>query len=210
MLKSTTIDSIFKIFKEANPHPKAELDYINEFTFLLAIILSAQATDKGVNKATPALFKVASSPEAIVSLGLDSLKEYIKTIGLYNNKAKNIISLSQILIEDYSGQVPTNTEALESLPGVGRKSANVFLNTLYNKPVIAVDTHVKRTSNLIGLTDKKTPLEIEQDLYKRVPSEYHIHTSNWLVLHGRYTCVSRKPKCDICPISQYCENAFTP
>ncbi len=210
MLKPLKIKEIFEIFKELNPNPRAELDYINDFTFLIAILLSAQATDKGVNKATPALFAVADSPKKMLDLGLDNLKEYIKTIGLYNNKAKNIIALSEILHTQHNGKVPTKTEELEKLPGIGRKSANVFLNTIYDKPVIAVDTHVMRTSNVIGLTDKKTPLDIEADLYKRVPKEYHIHTSNWLVLHGRYICVARKPKCDNCPISTLCENAFNP
>ncbi len=210
MLKTSTISEIFEIFKSINPNPKAELDYTNDFTFLIAILLSAQATDKGVNKATPALFAVADTPNKMLELGIDNLKGYIKTIGLYNNKAKNIIALSEILKTQYNNKVPTKTEELEKLPGIGRKTANVFLNTVYKKPVIAVDTHVTRTSNVIGLTDKKTPLEIEKDLYKRVPKEYHIHTSNWLVLHGRYTCVARKPKCDICPISKQCKNAFLP
>ncbi len=210
MLQKSTIKEIFEIFKKEKPEPKVELDFTNDFTFLVAILLSAQATDKGVNKATPALFAVADTPAKMLELGLDEVKDYIKTIGLYNNKAKNIIALSEILQNQYNGKVPTTTEDLEKLPGIGRKTANVFLNTVYQKPVIAVDTHVIRTSNLIGLTNKKTPLDIEKDLYARIPNEYHIHTSNWLVLHGRYTCVARKPKCDLCPISKLCENAFNP
>ncbi len=210
MLTTLKIKSIFEIFKSQNPNPIAELDFVNDFTFLVAILLSAQATDKGVNKATPALFAVADSPKKMLELGLDDLKNYIKTIGLYNNKAKNIIALSDILVKEHGGKVPTKSEELEKLPGIGRKSANVFFNTIYKKPVIAVDTHVIRTSNIIGITTFKKPLEIEQDLYKKIPKEYHIHTSNWLVLHGRYICTAKKPKCDICPISKYCINAFNP
>ena len=198
------IEEFFARLHTANPSPKGELAYINEFTLLVAVVLSAQATDVGVNKATPALFAVADTPEKMVALGLEELKDYVKTIGLYNTKAKNILALSRMLIEEHGGKVPEDRAALEKLPGVGRKTANVVLNIAFNHPVIAVDTHIFRVSNRTGLAPGKTPLEVERGLMKVVPEKYLHDAHHWLILHGRYICKARKPECMVCPVSDLC------
>lgn len=196
---------IFNLFREQNPSPTTELIYQTPFELLIAVILSAQATDVGVNKATKKLYAVANTPEAIFSLGLTKLKSYIKTIGLYNNKAKNIIETCRILNEKYDGKVPQDREALESLPGVGRKTANVILNTAFGEPTIAVDTHIFRVSNRTGIAPGKNVIEVEKKLLKLVPDEFKKDAHHWLILHGRYTCIARNPKCDSCLIFDYCE-----
>ncbi len=196
---------IFSVFREQNPSPTTELIYENPFELLIAVILSAQATDVGVNKATQKLYAVANTPEAIFSLGLKKLKTYIKTIGLYNNKAKNIIETCRILNEKYDGKVPQDREALESLPGVGRKTANVILNTAFGEPTIAVDTHIFRVSNRTGIAPGKNVVEVEKKLLKFVPEEFKRDAHHWLILHGRYTCIARNPKCDSCIIFDLCE-----
>jgi endonuclease-3 len=199
------ISTIFKRFKQHYPHPTTELLFSNTFELLVAVILSAQATDLGVNKAIQKLFPVANTPEALLKLGVNGLKPYIKTIGLYNAKANNIINMCQILIDKFNGEVPKTREELETLPGVGRKTANVVLNIAFNKPTIPVDTHVFRVSNRIGLVHAKTVLETEKELLKVVPKEYLHHAGIWLVIHGRYICVARKPKCPQCFIRDLCE-----
>lgn len=204
MLTKFTIDKIFSIFQKQNPHPKTELEYTNHYTLLVAVVLSAQSTDKGVNKATKALFKIADTPEKMIQLGEQNLRRYINTIGLYNGKAKNIIALSQILIERFSSKVPEDLEALQSLPGVGRKTANVVLNCAFGHHTIAVDTHVFRVSNRIGLVNETTPEKTETALLKVIPKKWREHAHHWLILHGRYICVARKPKCEICQISNWC------
>ncbi|MDR9436904.1 MAG: endonuclease III [Thiohalophilus sp.] len=196
---------IFKRLKKENPHPTTELNYRSPFELLVAVILSAQATDKGVNKATKELFKVARSPKKILELQESGLKEYIKTIGLFNSKAKNIIKTCQILVEQHGGKVPEDRAALEALPGVGRKTANVILNTAFGHPTIAVDTHIFRVSNRTGLAPGKTVLEVEKKLLKLVPEEYKKDAHHWLILLGRYTCVARKPRCGACVIEDLCE-----
>jgi endonuclease-3 len=196
---------IFSRFREANPHPTTELKYSNPFELLIAVILSAQATDVGVNKATDKLYPVANSPQAILDLGLDGLKEYVKTIGLYNSKASNIIKTCHILLEKYDGEVPEDRKALEALPGVGRKTANVVLNTAFGHPTMAVDTHIFRVSNRTGIAPGKTPLEVEKKLLKFVPEEFLMDAHHWLILHGRYTCIARKPRCGSCIIEDLCE-----
>lgn len=196
---------IFKILREQNPSPTTELIYHSPFELLIAVILSAQATDVGVNKATKKLYAVANTPEAIYALGLSKLKSYIKTIGLYNNKAKNIIETCKILSEKYEGRVPQDREALESLPGVGRKTANVILNTAFGEPTIAVDTHIFRVSNRTGIAPGKNVVEVEKKLLKFVPEEFKRDAHHWLILHGRYTCIARNPKCENCMIFDYCE-----
>lgn len=196
---------IFTRLKHQNPSPTTELVYRTPFELLIAVILSAQATDIGVNKATKKLYNVANTPETIYALGLKRLKTYIKTIGLYNNKAKNIIETCRILIEKYNSEVPRQREALESLPGVGRKTANVILNTAFGEPTIAVDTHIFRVSNRTGIAPGKNVQEVEQKLLKFVPDEFKKDAHHWLILHGRYTCVARNPKCDICVIFDDCE-----
>ena len=196
---------IFSRFREANPHPTTELKYSNPFELLIAVILSAQATDVGVNKATDKLYPVANTPQAILDLGLDGLKEYVKTIGLYNSKASNIIKTCQILLDQYDGEVPEDRKALEALPGVGRKTANVVLNTAFGHPTMAVDTHIFRVSNRTGIAPGKTPLEVEKKLLKFVPQEFLMDAHHWLILHGRYTCIARKPRCGSCIIEDLCE-----
>jgi endonuclease III len=196
---------IFNILREQNPSPTTELVYQSPFELLIAVILSAQATDIGVNKATKKLYAVANTPEAIFSLGLEKLKSYVKTIGLYNNKAKNIIETCRILIEKYDSKVPQEREALESLPGVGRKTANVILNTAFGKPTIAVDTHIFRVSNRTGIAPGKNVNEVEKRLLKLIPEEFKKDAHHWLILHGRYTCIARNPKCNSCIIFEYCE-----
>ncbi len=186
------------------PEPKGELEHVNPYTLLVAVVLSAQATDAGVNKATRALFKVADTPERMVKLGEEKLRNYIKTIGLYKNKAKNIIRLSERLIAQHGSEVPRDRVALEALPGVGRKTANVVLNVAFGEPTIAVDTHVLRVANRIGLSHGKTPLAVEEDLLKIVPPEFGVHAHHWLILHGRYVCKARKPECPRCLIRDLC------
>lgn len=198
------ITAILDVFKAQDAAPKSELEYHNAYTLLVAIVLSAQSTDKGVNKATKELFKIADNPQAMVNLGLEKLKSYIKTIGLYNNKAKNIIALSEILVNQYGGEVPHNRDALENLPGVGRKTANVLLNVWWHEPTVAVDTHVLRLAQRLDLSDGKTPLEVEADLNK-LPNEYKMYVNHWLVLFGRYICKAKNPDCTNCPIKQYCQ-----
>ena len=207
-LNSQEIEEIFRRFHEAEPEPKGELNSVNNFTFLVAVVLSAQATDVGVNKATGPLFKVADTPKKIVALGEDRLRDYIKTIGLFRAKAKNVIALSQALIDTHGGEVPSSREALEALPGVGRKTANVVLNIAFGEPTIAVDTHLFRLGNRTGLAVGKTPLEVEMKLLKSVPAEYMRHAHHWLILHGRYVCKARKPECWRCLIADICR--FTP
>jgi len=197
--------AIFTALKKNNPKPTTELHFSTPFELMLAVILSAQSTDKGVNKATAQLFPVANTPQAILDLGIDELKKFIKTIGLYNAKAKNILAACKILVEKFSGQVPDNLAALESLPGVGRKTANVILNTAFGEPTIAVDTHIFRVANRTGLAHGKTPAAVEKKLLEVIPKEFLKDAHHWLVLHGRYICIARKPRCAICPIYQWCE-----
>ncbi len=196
---------IFRRFREANPHPTTELEYATPFQLLVAVILSAQATDKSVNAATVRLFAVADTPAAILDLGLDRLSECIRTIGLFNSKAKNIIATCGILLDRYGGAVPDDRKALESLPGVGRKTANVILNTAFGHPVIAVDTHIFRVANRIRLARGKTPLAVEKGLMRTVPEEFLHDAHHWLILHGRYVCKARRPECVRCIIADLCE-----
>ncbi len=198
------VNEIFKRLSEANPNPRTELDSVNPYTFLVAVVLSAQTTDKGVNKATAPLFKKIKTPQAMLKLGEAGLKKYIKTIGLYNAKAKNIMALSQALAEEFGGEVPATREELQTLPGVGRKTANVVLNAVFKKPVVAVDRHVLRVSNRIGLTKSETPEETEEQLMKIIPQKWLLHAHHWLVLHGRYVCTARAPKCADCVICELC------
>lgn len=195
---------IMRIFELENPNPQCELRFYNAYTLLVAVVLSAQSTDKGVNKATEALFKVADTPQKMLALGEDRLKMYIKTIGLFNNKAKNIMVLSEQLVKDFGGEVPEDRDSLTMLAGVGRKTANVVLNVWFHKPALAVDTHVMRISHRLDFSQGKTPLEVEQDLLKVLPDEIVINTNHWLVLFGRYICKAQKPDCQNCPISSYC------
>ncbi len=194
----------FARFRNASPDPKGELEHINPYTLLVAVALSAQATDAGVNKATKNLFPIADTPEKMVALGEDRLRELIKTIGLYRNKARNVIALSERLIADFGGKVPEDREALESLPGVGRKTANVVMNVAFRQPTLAVDTHVFRVGNRTGLAPGKTPLDVELGLLKVIPTEFMLHAHHWLILHGRYTCLARKPLCERCIINDLC------
>ena len=196
---------IFERLRAANPAPTTELHYRTPFELLIAVMLSAQATDKSVNKATRELFRKANTPQAMLELGEEGLKRYIKTIGLYNNKARNIIATCRILVERYNGEVPSDRKALESLPGVGRKTANVVLNTAFGHPTIAVDTHIFRVANRTGLAKGKTPLEVERKLEKVVPAEFKQDAHHWLILHGRYICTARKPRCGACIIEDLCE-----
>lgn len=196
---------IFRRLKAATPNPQTELAYSTPFELLVAVILSAQATDKSVNKATALLYPRANTPQALLKLGERGLSQYIKTIGLYNAKAKNIIATCRILLEQHGGKVPHDRAALEALPGVGRKTANVILNVAFGEPTIAVDTHVFRVANRTGLAPGKTPLEVEQKLLKYVPAEYLPHAHHWLILHGRYICLARKPGCPECVIAELCE-----
>jgi endonuclease-3 len=196
---------IFARLRAENPNPTTELHYATPFELLVAVILSAQATDKGVNKATDKLFPVANTPEAILALGEDGLKQYVKTIGLFNSKAANIIKTCRILIEQYGGEVPEDRKALEALPGVGRKTANVVLNTAFGYPTMAVDTHIFRVANRTGIAPGKTVLEVEKKLLKFVPKEFLQDAHHWMILHGRYICVARKPKCGACIIEDLCE-----
>jgi len=196
---------IFSRLNAENPSPTTELNYSTPFELLIAVILSAQATDKGVNKATNRLFPVANTPRKILDLGLDGLKEHIKTIGLYNSKAQNIIATCNILLDRHGGKVPRDRKSLEALPGVGRKTANVVLNTAFGEPTVAVDTHIFRVSNRTGLAKGKTVLDVEKKLLRLVPKEFLHDAHHWLILHGRYTCVARKPRCGACVIEDLCE-----
>ena len=198
------IEEAFRRFQKANPEPKGELRHINPFTLLVAVVLSAQATDAGVNKATPALFALADTPEKMVKLGEARVRELIKTIGLFRTKARNVVALSRQLLAKHGGQVPQSRDELEALPGVGRKTANVVLNIAFGEPTIAVDTHIFRVGNRTGLATGKTPLEVETKLEEVVPKQYKPHAHHWLILHGRYTCVARKPLCEKCIISDLC------
>jgi len=199
------IEEAFRRFEAANPAPKGELQHINPFTLLVAVVLSAQATDAGVNKATPALFALADTPQQMAKLGEAKVRDLIKTIGLYRTKAKNVIGLSQQLIEKHGGKVPHDREALEALPGVGRKTANVVLNIAFGEPTIAVDTHIFRVGNRTGLAVGKTPLDVEMKLMEVVPERYRLHAHHWLILHGRYTCIARRPLCEKCIIADLCK-----
>ncbi|MDA5194664.1 endonuclease III [Govanella unica] len=197
-------EEFFRRLEERNPEPKGELDYTNPYTLLVAVALSAQATDIGVNKATKALFKIVSTPAEMLALGEDKLREHVKTIGLYNTKAKNVIKAAEILVRDYGGEVPVDREALETLPGVGRKTANVVLNIAFGLSTIAVDTHLFRVANRTGLAPGATPLAVEKKLMKMVPKQYLRHAHHWLILHGRYICKARKPVCPVCPVNDLC------
>jgi len=204
-LNNAKRNSILSLLQEQDPEPTTELEYASVFELLIAVVLSAQATDVSVNKATRELYKVANTPAGLLRLGVGGLKKYIRTIGLYNTKAVNIIRTCEILISEYGGQVPADRESLERLPGVGRKTANVILNTAFGQPTIAVDTHIFRVSNRTGLAPGKTPLEVEKKLLKVVPDKFKLNVHHWLILHGRYTCTARKPKCGSCIIYDYCE-----
>ena len=201
---SEDVAEIFRRFRDREPEPKGELEHVNAYTLLVAVVLSAQATDAGVNKATRPLFKVADTPEKMLELGEDKVREFIKTIGLYRNKAKNVILLSERLVQEYGGQVPRERAALESLPGVGRKTANVVLNMAFGEATMAVDTHVFRVAHRLGLSKGKTPNAVEDDLMKRIPAEFMQHAHHWLILHGRYVCKARAPDCARCVISDLC------
>jgi endonuclease-3 len=198
------VDEFFRRLAKERPDPRSELEFINPYTLLVAVVLSAQATDAGVNKATETLFKVADTPQKMVALGEARLRDYIKTIGLFNTKARNVIALSEKLIAEHGGEVPRTRDALEALPGVGRKTANVVLNVAFGEPTIAVDTHIFRVGNRTGLAPGKTPFEVEQGLVARVPKKWLLGAHHWLILHGRYICKARKPLCPICPVKAYC------
>jgi endonuclease-3 len=204
-MNSVKRTAIYAKLRELNPSPKTELHYNSPFELLISVILSAQATDVGVNKATDLLYPVANTPQGIYDLGIAGLKQYIRTIGLYNSKAENIIKTCRILIDDYNSAVPRTRTELESLPGVGRKTANVILNTAFGEPTIAVDTHIFRVGNRTGLAKGKTPLEVESRLTRLTPDEFMLDAHHWLILHGRYTCKARKPLCGQCPIIEWCE-----
>jgi endonuclease-3 len=204
MLSPKQIDAFFARLKKSIPNPETELNYVNPYTLLVAVVLSAQATDSGVNRATEMLFKIVDTPEKMVALGEKKLLEHIKTIGLFRMKAKNVIALSKALIANHGSQVPKTREELEELPGVGRKTANVILNVIYGEGTIAVDTHVFRVSNRTGLAPGKTVLDVEKSLDKRVPGKYRLHAHHWLILLGRYNCVARKPKCPVCVVRDIC------
>jgi endonuclease-3 len=199
------VEEAFRRFEAANPEPKGELQHVNPFTLLVAVVLSAQATDAGVNKATPALFAAADTPEKMVALGEDRVRDMIRTIGLYRTKARNVVALSRRLVEEHGARVPRAREELEKLPGVGRKTANVVLNIAFGEPTIAVDTHIFRVGNRTGLATGKTPFEVEQKLERSIPSQYLRHAHHWLILHGRYVCVARKPRCEKCIIADLCK-----
>ncbi len=203
-LKPDAIEALFARLSAADPAPTSELDYVNPYTLLVAVVLSAQATDVGVNKATKALFAKADTPEKMLALGEEAVRDHIRTIGLYRNKAKNVIGLSERLLAAHGGEVPRSREALEALPGVGRKTANVVLNVAFKEPTMAVDTHIFRVSNRTGLAPGKTPLEVEQGLEAVVPAPYRLHAHHWLILHGRYVCKARRPDCERCPIADLC------
>jgi endonuclease III len=204
-LKPTAIRAFFATLQAANPHPQTELAYSSVFELLAAVLLSAQATDVGVNKATRKLFAVANTPQKILALGLDGLESYIKTIGLYHSKARHLLQTCQMLVEQHSGQVPRTREALEALPGVGRKTANVVLNVAFGEPTMAVDTHLFRLGNRTGLAPGKTPRNVENGLLRRIPPEFLVDAHHWLILHGRYVCQARTPHCPECAVRPYCD-----
>ena len=204
-MKKADIHEFFARLRAENPEPKSDLEYINAFTLLVAVVLSAQATDAGVNKATQHLFPVADTPEKMFSLGEDGIRDYIKTIGLFNAKAANVYKLCKILIEKHDSQVPETREELEALPGVGRKTANVVLNIAFKQPTMAVDTHIFRLGNRTGMAKGKTPEQVEQGLLKAIPDEFMMHAHHWLILHGRYICKARKPRCIDCLVSDLCD-----
>ena len=203
-MKKEDVDRFYACLAEATPEPKGELHYVNPYTLLVAVVLSAQATDVGVNRATGPLFKVADTPEKMVALGEAHLKNYVKTIGLFNTKARNVIVLSRLLIEKHGGRVPRDRAALEELPGVGRKTANVVLNIAFGEPTIAVDTHIFRIGNRTGLAPGKTPLDVEKKLLRVTPDKWKHHAHHWLILHGRYVCKARKPDCPLCVVRDLC------
>ena len=203
-MKKADIDEFYRRLAKVNPRPETELRWKNSYTLVVAVVLSAQATDVGVNKATGPLFKVADTPKKMIALGEAKVRNYIKTIGLFNTKAKNVIGLSHRLMDEFKGEVPCDREALESLPGVGRKTANVVLNVAFGEPTIAVDTHIFRVSNRTGLAPGKTPLEVEKGLLKRTPDKWKAHAHHWLILHGRYVCKARKPLCAECRVNELC------
>ena len=205
LLSKGEIVQVLERLKSQNPNPKSELEYSNAFTLLVAVVLSAQATDKSVNLATKELFKIADTPQKMLELGEEKLTEYIKSIGLYRNKAKNVIGLSKMLLEDFNGIVPDSMENLVKLPGVGRKTANVVLNVIFNKPTMPVDTHLLRVSPKIGLAEGTTPEQVEQSLLKRIPAEYMQNAHHWILLHGRYVCTAKNSKCDECVINDLCK-----
>lgn len=204
LMKKDAIEEFYSRLSAANPEPKSELEYVNAYTLLVAVVLSAQATDVGVNKATKDLFKKVTTPEQMVALGEARLKDHIKTIGLFNTKAKNVIKLSQMLIEQHGSEVPQDRAQLEALPGVGRKTANVVLNVYFGEPTIAVDTHIFRVSNRTGLAPGKDVVAVEKKLEKRTPDHWKLHAHHWLILHGRYICKARKPDCGNCPVIDLC------
>ena len=204
-MKAAAIEPFFATLRAANPMPNTELEYTSVFELLTAVLLSAQATDVGVNKATRKLFPVANTPQAILALGLDGLESYIKTIGLYHSKARHLLEACRMLVELHAGQVPRTREALEALPGVGRKTANVVLNVAFGEPTMAVDTHIFRLGNRTGLAPGKTPLAVEMQLLKRIPPAYMVDAHHWLILHGRYVCQARKPLCWQCAVAPYCD-----
>jgi len=204
-MNQADIEAFFATLASANPHPQTELEYTSVFELLAAVVLSAQATDVGVNKATRGLFMVANTPQKMLDLGLDGLEAHIKTIGLYHSKARHLIQTCQILLDQYEGQVPRTLETLQSLPGVGRKTANVVLNVAFGEATMAVDTHIFRLGNRTGLAPGKTPLAVEQQLLKRVPPAYLLHAHHWLILHGRYVCQARKPLCWQCAVASHCD-----
>lgn len=204
-MNKKAVELLFSTLQSIDPEPKTELNYNTPFELLISVLLSAQATDVGVNKATAKLYPVANTPQAFLALGEEGLKAYINTIGLYNNKAKHAIQTSRKLVNEFNGEVPRNRKDLESLPGVGRKTANVVLNVVWGEPTMAVDTHIFRVSNRTGLAPGKTPLEVEKKLLKAIPKKYMQYAHHWLILHGRYTCTARKPKCHACPINQECQ-----
>lgn len=204
-MKKPEIEEFFARLSAALPEPQTELQYVNVYTLLVAVALSAQATDKGVNRATEKLFKIADTPQKMVKLGEAKLVDHIKTIGLYRNKAKNVIALSHLLIERHGGEVPRTQAELEALPGVGRKTANVVRNVAFGEPTIAVDTHIFRVGNRTGLAPGKDVLEVEKQLMKVVPEKYRLHAHHWLILHGRYTCIARKPLCPTCVVADLCK-----
>lgn len=203
-MKKADVEAFFTRLRAQNPEPQSELNWTNPYTLTVAVALSAQATDVGVNRATEKLFRLVDTPEKMLALGLDGLKQHIKTIGLYNTKAKNVIALSQLLVDEFASQVPRDRASLERLPGVGRKTANVVLNVCWGEPTMAVDTHIFRVSNRTGLAPGKTPLAVEQGLMKAVPGEFMVHAHHWLILHGRYVCKARKPECAKCIVSDLC------
>lgn len=203
-MNKKAIELLFKTLQSIDPEPKTELRYDTPFELLIAVLLSAQSTDIGVNKATAKLYPVANTPQAFLKLGEQGLKAYIATIGLYNSKARHAIQTARILVDEFHGEVPRTRKALESLPGVGRKTANVVLNVVFGEPTMAVDTHIFRVGNRTGLAKGKTPLDVEKKLLQVIPKKYMLHAHHWLILHGRYTCTARKPKCHQCPINQEC------